>query len=563
MQTPLDYAPSPHCVNGYRCGGTCKPLGTTCDRPLTGKAKLYAIELNERFTAQQNNEEFDTGTYIPDFDPRNGDTWDTDLVTRNQLESAIRYVINSVYLDSADSIPKIQPAIDGTGFYGEFLDIRKGVNRVFSFAVTIDGKEASINYYPIAGVGKSNFTESESEEFEAGELDEFDELDIPTVVSSRAIASYNEALGAMVDSIYKLVVAVDEDGGSDEEKFEKLQVNLAESLDAIPKVKLANVIAEAMGAAYLGGRYEVETEGTDDAPSYEEAGDRFKHKSLWKRAYNEAKSKFDIFPSAYASAYIAKRYRELVRGKGLSVAEAFNYEEDEVLELTEEIPEVEDFDLRKWFNEDWVRISADGEIMGACGDRSDKEGFPKCLPRAKAERASAVRRKREKVGKNHKGKAVPVATIADHDREFERMAAGTEADDFGARIQRIVKWQGFDIGVEYLPHDVRFAGTDHERVLSSGYGHIRGYVGADKEALDCYLFTGFFREIDDDEPSDRIFEVTQLRRDGSFDEHKFMIGYGELEEAQKAYLKEMPESFFGGIQEATKNDLEKYKKQAL
>jgi Inorganic Pyrophosphatase len=130
----------------------------------------------------------------------------------------------------------------------------------------------------------------------------------------------------------------------------------------------------------------------------------------------------------------------------------------------------------------------------------------------------------------------------------------------GAKIQRVLKWQGFSIGVEYLPGDVRFKGTAHEKRLRSGYGHFRGYVGEDGEALDCYLFSGLFREIDDDEPSDRAFEVRQIKEDGTLDELKIMVGYGEKEEAEAAYLKEMPRSFFGGIREVKLKDLEQWRR---
>ena len=58
-------------------------------------------------------------------------------------------------------------------------------------------------------------------------------------------------------------------------------------------------------------------------------------------------------------------------------------------------------DLDKWFKEKWVRIGANGEIMGPCGAREEKEGKPKCLPEAKAqamskeERQTIVARKRK------------------------------------------------------------------------------------------------------------------------------------------------------------------------
>lgn len=136
----------------------------------------------------------------------------------------------------------------------------------------------------------------------------------------------------------------------------------------------------------------------------------------------------------------------------------------------------------------------------------------------------------------------------------------SETVEFGSIVDRIIQWNGLSIGVEYLPGQVRFPGRKHSKKLRSGYGHIRNYKGADGEALDCYLFSGFFKDVDDDEPSDLVFEITQLTQDGEFDEHKFLLGFGELEEAKSAYLREMPEFLFGGIREVSIAELEQYRK---
>lgn len=56
-------------------------------------------------------------------------------------------------------------------------------------------------------------------------------------------------------------------------------------------------------------------------------------------------------------------------------------------------------DLRKWFDQKWVRMDTKGKIKGDCA-REEGEGKPKCLPLAKAkamdkeDRAKAARRKR-------------------------------------------------------------------------------------------------------------------------------------------------------------------------
>ena len=73
--------------------------------------------------------------------------------------------------------------------------------------------------------------------------------------------------------------------------------------------------------------------------------------------------------------------------------------------------------LKKWRDEKWVRIGADGSIKGSCGDRKKAEGKPRCLPKKKAQsmskkdRAKIVQRKRRKdPNPDRKGKPINVST---------------------------------------------------------------------------------------------------------------------------------------------------------
>lgn len=104
---------------------------------------------------------------------------------------------------------------------------------------------------------------------------------------------------------------------------------------------------------------------------------KFKDKALHSQAVSKAKSKFKVWPSAYASGYVVQEYKRLYKKKHGSLSGAFRGD-----------------DLGKWFNENWVRIGSTGKIMGPCGGRSEKEGKPKCLPKAKAESLSSAERKR-------------------------------------------------------------------------------------------------------------------------------------------------------------------------
>jgi len=90
-----------------------------------------------------------------------------------------------------------------------------------------------------------------------------------------------------------------------------------------------------------------------------------------------------VWPSAYASAYMVKQYKELYKRKHGSSGGAFSGKDGE---------EIHADDLEQWFKEEWVRIGANGEILGECGGREEKEGKPKCLPKAKAEAMSKEER---------------------------------------------------------------------------------------------------------------------------------------------------------------------------
>ena len=49
-------------------------------------------------------------------------------------------------------------------------------------------------------------------------------------------------------------------------------------------------------------------------------------------------------------------------------------------------------ELKKWVDQDWVRIGTDGKIKGKCGTSKDKKNPDRCLPRSKAQ---AFQKKKE------------------------------------------------------------------------------------------------------------------------------------------------------------------------
>jgi predicted RNA-binding Zn-ribbon protein involved in translation (DUF1610 family) len=125
--------------------------------------------------------------------------------------------------------------------------------------------------------------------------------------------------------------------------------------------------------------------------------------------YYKVKSRYKVWPSAYASGALVK-----CRKKGASNwGTGGKKNESSILEGIERADE----SLHDWFNkEKWVRMDTKGNIKGPCA-REPGEGKPKCLPQSKAHslgkkgRASAAQRKRrEDPNPERSGKAINVNT---------------------------------------------------------------------------------------------------------------------------------------------------------
>jgi hypothetical protein len=125
--------------------------------------------------------------------------------------------------------------------------------------------------------------------------------------------------------------------------------------------------------------------------------------------YYKVKSRYKVWPSAYASGALVK-----CRKSGAdSWGNGGKKNESSILEGIERADE----NLHKWFKEKWVRFGPDGKIRGDCARGDDSEGKPKCLPQSKAQnlgkkgRASAAARKRrEDPNPERSGKAINVNT---------------------------------------------------------------------------------------------------------------------------------------------------------
>lgn len=122
--------------------------------------------------------------------------------------------------------------------------------------------------------------------------------------------------------------------------------------------------------------------------------------------YYKVKSRYKVWPSAYASGALVKCRKKGADSWGNGSKSNESIEEDQL-----------DENLRKWFKEKWVRFGPDGKIRGDCARGDDSEGKPKCLPQSKAHslgkkgrKYAASKKRREDPNPERRGPAKNVAT---------------------------------------------------------------------------------------------------------------------------------------------------------
>lgn len=119
-----------------------------------------------------------------------------------------------------------------------------------------------------------------------------------------------------------------------------------------------------------------------------------------------------------------------------------------------------------------------------------------------------------------------------------------------------IKVDGLNITIEQPKGSIR-RGTDAngkqwESEMHNTYGYIRGTESVDGDHIDIFL---------SDNPTEgNVFVVDQIDKDGSFDEHKVMYGFPDMESAKQAYLSNYEEGWqgLGSITEVKKEDFKKW-----
>lgn len=129
-----------------------------------------------------------------------------------------------------------------------------------------------------------------------------------------------------------------------------------------------------------------------------------------------------------------------------------------------------------------------------------------------------------------------------HEEELKVDTNPTEAQKEAGNYKKgHIKINGFDVSIEQPVGSVRSgkdaSGKEWSQVMNNTYGYIRGTESVDGDHIDVFLGP--------DMNSDMVYVVDQVNTDGSFDEHKVMMGFSSLEDARSAYLSNYEDGWQG------------------
>jgi len=125
----------------------------------------------------------------------------------------------------------------------------------------------------------------------------------------------------------------------------------------------------------------------------------------------------------------------------------------------------------------------------------------------------------------------------------------------GKAVKRQTTFDGHTLKIEVDAGDTR-SGTDDKgkkwsREMKAAYGYIPKTLGKDGETVDIYL------AVEPQAGSD-VYVVRQLKKDGTHDEDKVMLGFSSKKAATLMYLKHIPAKLFGGATEMTPQAFSSY-----
>lgn len=193
-------------------------------------------------------------------------------------------------------------------------------------------------------------------------------------------------------------------------------------------------------------------------------------------------------------------------------------------------------------------VSSDSKVTQSSQTKQEKENKFSPTPRKDGE---SITDYAERVAEEHQ---------AQRTRKEEEAKVDTNPTDAqkeaGNYKKGHIKVDGLDITIEQPKGSIR-RGTDAngkqwESEMHNTYGYIRGTEGVDGDHIDVYL--------SDNPTAGNVFVVDQINKDGSFDEHKVMYGFSDMESAKRAYLSNYEEGWqgLGSITEVKKEDFKKW-----
>ena len=193
-------------------------------------------------------------------------------------------------------------------------------------------------------------------------------------------------------------------------------------------------------------------------------------------------------------------------------------------------------------------VSSDSKVTQSSQTKQEKENKFSPTPRKDGE---SITDYAERVAEEHK---------AQRTRKEEEAKVDTNPTDAqkeaGNYKKGHIKVDGLNITIEQPKGSIR-RGTDAngkqwESEMHNTYGYIRGTESVDGDHIDVYL--------SDNPTAGNVFVVDQINKDGSFDEHKVMYGFPDMESAKRAYLSNYEEGWqgLGSITEVKKEDFKKW-----
>ena len=118
------------------------------------------------------------------------------------------------------------------------------------------------------------------------------------------------------------------------------------------------------------------------------------------------------------------------------------------------------------------------------------------------------------------------------------------------RVKLVKPFEGLNICLEWLDGETRqWEGCPYRNpMIGTNYGFVKDTIDGDGEGVDVYLSS----PIHENTP---VFMMSQLsKEDGTFDEHKFFLGFKTQRDAELAYQNAMPKEMMGDFDEMTMED---------